>query len=66
MDKNYKYVDDSIEEIKDAIKDAKASLEMEGFVVSCEEEKNLIKQFEANEKLLLLIKRKKKNEKWDR
>ena len=36
MDKNYKYVDDSIEEIKDAIKDAKASLEMEGFVVSCE------------------------------
>lgn len=63
MDKNYKYVDDSIEEIKDAIKDAKANLEMEGFVVSCEEEKNLIKQFEANEKLLLLIKRKKKNEK---
>ena len=38
-------------------------VQKEGFVVSCEEENNLIKQFEANEKLLLLIKRKKKNEK---
>ena len=62
MNENYKYVDDSVEKIKDAIKDAKASLEMEGFVVSREEENNLIKQFESNEKLLLLIKRKKKNE----
>lgn len=63
MDKNYKYVDDSIEEIKDAIKDAKANLEMEGFIISCKEENDLIKQFKSNEKLLLLIKRKKKNEK---
>lgn len=62
MNENYKYVDDSVEKIKNAIKDAKASLEMEGFVVSREEENNLIKQFESNEKLLLLIKRKKKNE----
>ena len=62
MNENYKYVDDSVEKIKDAIKDAKASLEMEGFAVSREEENNLIKQFESNEKLLLLIKRKKKNE----
>lgn len=62
MNENYKYVDDSMQKIKDAIKDAKASLEMEGFTVSREEEDNLIKQFESNEKLLILIKRKKRNE----
>ena len=35
---------------------------MEGFIVSHEEEKNLIKQFGSNEKLLLLIRKKKINE----
>lgn len=62
MNENYKYVDDDIQKIMDAIKEAKASLEMEGFIVSHEEEKNLIKQFGSNEKLLLLIRKKKINE----
>lgn len=62
MNENYKYVDDDMQKIRDAIKEAKASLEMEGFIVSHEEEKNLIKQFGSNEKLLLLIRRKKINE----
>ena len=62
MNENYKYVDDDMQKIMDAIKDAKASLEMEGFIVSHEEEKNLIKQFGSNEKLLLLIRKKKINE----
>ena len=62
MNENYKYVDDDMQKIMDAIKEAKASLEMEGFIVSHEEEKNLIKQFGSNEKLLLLIRRKKINE----
>ncbi len=62
MNENYKYVDDDMQKIMDAIKEAKASLEMEGFIVSHEEEKNLIKQFGSNEKLLLLIRKKKINE----
>ena len=62
MNENYKYFDDDIKKIMDAIKEAKASLEMEGFIVSHEEEKNLIKQFGSNEKLLLLIRKKKINE----
>lgn len=62
MNENYKYVDDDMQKIRDAIKEAKASLEMEGFIVSHEEEKNLIKQFGSNEKLLLLIRKKKINE----
>lgn len=62
MNENYKYFDDDMQKIMDAIKEAKASLEMEGFIVSHEEEKNLIKQFGSNEKLLLLIRKKKVNE----
>ena len=62
MNENYKYFDDDMQKIMDAIKEAKASLEMEGFIVSHEEEKNLIKQFGSNEKLLLLIRKKKINE----
>lgn len=62
MNEKYKYVDDDMQKIMDAIKEAKASLEMEGFIVSHEEEKNLIKQFGSNEKLLLLIRKKKINE----
>lgn len=62
MNENYKYFDDDMQKIMNAIKEAKASLEMEGFIVSHEEEKNLIKQFGSNEKLLLLIRKKKINE----
>lgn len=62
MNENYKYFDDDMQKIMDAIKEAKASLEMEGFIVSHEEEKKLIKQFGSNEKLLLLIRKKKINE----
>lgn len=43
--------------IKDAVKDAKASLEMEGFIISKDEEEKLIKNLVSNYKVKLLLKK---------
>lgn len=43
--------------IEDAVKDAKANLEMEGFIISKEEEERLIKSLASNYKVKLLLKK---------
>ena len=54
------YIDDE-KIIEDAVKDAKASLEIEGFNISKDEEEELIKSLVSNYKVkLLLIKRNQK------
>lgn len=50
------YVDDE-KIIEDAVKDAKASLEMEGFIISKDEEEKLIKNLVSNYKVKLLLKK---------
>lgn len=50
------YVDDE-KIIKDAVKDAKASLEIEGFNISKDEEEELIKSLVSNYKVKLLLKK---------
>ena len=48
---------DSDKIIKAAVKDAKASLEMEGFEMSEDEEEALIKNLTSNSKIKLLLKK---------
>ena len=50
------YIDDE-KIIEDAVKDAKASLEIEGFNISKDEEEKLIKNLVSNYKVKLLIKK---------
>lgn len=54
------YIDDE-KIIEDAVKDAKASLEIEGFNISKDEEEKLIKNLVSNYKVKLLLKRGIKN-----
>ena len=49
------YIDDE-KIIEDAVKDAKASLEIEGFNISKDEEEELIKSLVSNYKVKLLLK----------
>ena len=49
------YIDDE-KIIEDAVKDAKASLEIEGFKISKDEEEELIKSLVSNYKVKLLLK----------
>lgn len=53
------YIDDE-KIIEDAVKDAKASLEIEGFKISKDEEEELIKSLVSNYKVKLLLKKRKK------
>lgn len=48
---------DSDKNIKAAVKAAKASLEMEGFEISEDEEEALIKNLASNSKIKLLLKK---------
>lgn len=50
------YIDDK-KIIEDAVKDAKASLEIEGFNISKDEEEELIKSLVSNYKVKLLLKK---------
>lgn len=50
------YIDDE-KIIEDAVKDAKASLEIEGFNISKDEEEELIKNLVSNYKVKLLLKK---------
>ena len=50
------YIDDE-KIIEDAVKDAKASLEIEGFNISKDEEEKLIKNLVYNYKVKLLLKK---------
>lgn len=50
------YIDDE-KIIEDAVKDAKASLEIEGFNISKDEEEKLIKSLVSNYKVKLLLKK---------
>ncbi len=50
------YIDDE-KIIKEAVKDAKANLEMEGFIISKDEEDKLIKNLISNSKIKLLLKK---------
>ena len=50
------YIDDE-KIIEDAVKDAKASLEIEGFNISKDEEEELIKRLVSNYKVKLLLKK---------
>ena len=50
------YIDDE-KIIEDAVKDAKASLEIEGFNISKDEEEDLIKSLFSNYKVKLLLKK---------
>lgn len=50
------YIDDE-KIIEDAVKDAKASLEIEGFNISKDEEEELIKSLVSNYKVKLLLKK---------
>lgn len=50
------YIDDE-KIIEDAVKDAKASLEIEGFNISKDEEEELIKSLVSNYKVELLLKK---------
>ena len=50
------YIDDE-KIIEDAVKDAKASLEIEGFNISNDEEEELIKSLVSNYKVKLLLKK---------
>ena len=50
------YIDDE-KIIGDAVKDAKASLEIEGFNISKDEEEELIKSLVSNYKVKLLLKK---------
>lgn len=54
------YIDDE-KIIEDAVKDAKASLEIEGFNISKDEEEELIKSLVSNYKVKLLLKKRNKN-----
>ena len=60
--KEANYKDSELEEIKNAVESAKASLDMEGYLVSNEEKKQLIDQLANNDKIKLLLKKGKKNE----
>lgn len=60
--KEVNYKDSELEEIKNAVESAKANLEMEGYLVSNEEKKQLINQLANNDKIKLLLKKGKKNE----
>ena len=53
------YIDDE-KIIEDAVKDAKASLEIEGFNISKDEEEKLIKSLVSNYKVKLLLKKRDK------
>lgn len=53
------YIDDE-KIIEDAVKDAKASLEIEGFNISKDEEEELIKSLVSNYKVKLLLKKRNK------
>ncbi len=53
------YIDDE-KIIEDAVKDAKASLEIEGFKISKDEEEELIKSLVSNYKVKLLLKKRNK------
>ena len=49
-----KYIDDeSVNKIKEAVKGAKASMEIEGFYISNEDEIDLINELSSNEKIKL-------------
>lgn len=50
------YIDDE-KIIEDAVKDAKANLEIEGFNISKDEEEELIKSLVSNYKVKLLLKK---------
>lgn len=50
------YIDDE-KIIENAVKDAKASLEIEGFNISKDEEEELIKSLVSNYKVKLLLKK---------
>lgn len=50
------YIDDE-KIIEDAVKDVKASLEIEGFNISKDEEEKLIKSLVSNYKVKLLLKK---------
>ena len=50
------YIDDE-KIIEDAVKDAKESLEIEGFNISKDEEEELIKSLVSNYKVKLLLKK---------
>lgn len=50
------YIDDE-KIIEDAVKDAKSSLEIEGFNISKDEEEELIKSLVSNYKVKLLLKK---------
>lgn len=50
------YIDDE-KIIEDAVKDAKVSLEIEGFNISKDEEEKLIKSLVSNYKVKLLLKK---------
>ncbi len=53
-----KYIDDdSVNKIKEAVKGAKASMEIEGFYISNEDEIDLINELSSNEKIKLLLKK---------
>ena len=54
------YIDDE-KIIEDAVKDAKASLEIEGFNISKDEEEKLIKNLVSNYKVKLLLKKRNQN-----
>lgn len=53
------YIDDE-KIIEEAVKDAKASLEIEGFNISKDEEEELIKSLVSNYKVKLLLKKRNK------
>lgn len=53
------YIDDE-KIIEDAVKGAKASLEIEGFNISKDEEEELIKSLVSNYKVKLLLKKRNK------
>ena len=56
--KEIKYIDDeSVDKIKEAVKGAKASMEIEGFYISDEDEIDLINELSNNEKIKLLLKK---------